>query len=492
MDGAAMEGAVEKKRMRTEKSKGSKHVFNTNPIAGTRDFLPEDMLVRNYISSVWHKASKRFGFVEYDAPILEPFAIYERKGGEELKDQMYTFKDRSGQLLALRPEMTPTLVRLVEQIRKDCPSQLRWYSVPQCWRYETLTKGRKREFYQWNIDIIGSVSIAADADVISTAINALELFGFNENEVQIRVSSRKLVQTILQSCNVPDEHFEDACIIIDKMEKLSVDDIIALFANIDVDEEQADKIIDAMGITDIDEIVERFPEAKSAAEEIKKLFKLLSNYGYDKWCVFDATIIRGLSYYTGIVFEGKSIISELQRAICGGGRYDKIFTSLGASTDLPAVGFGMGDCVLLELLIEKYAKKAKEDGKDVEKEDDRTSLLRKMFKLDMDVCVVPRVEALRGEAMTITKMLRDADLRTDLYIGNVRKLGNCFKYADKINAKFVVLVAEGEWADGKVKVKDYTVATTGNTYNGEERVDNETVVPIAELCAFIKEHMQSE
>jgi len=326
------------------------------PVKGTRDFYPAEMAVRNFIIDGWKKVSIRNGFEEFDSPILEHLQMFTLKSGDEIVEQLFSLKDRGGRDLALIPEMTPSLARMVNQRINSLPKPIKWFSVPRLFRAERPQKGRLREFFQWNIDIIGfeADDMLADAEIIFTTLDYLQYTGLTENDVVVKVSSRKLLSAFLKSIGIAEKDLPDMYALLDKKEKLPPDTFKALL-NEKISER--DKVSEILTFMEFDSIskIEKFigvsDEVNEAINELLEHHRMLDEMGVNKFYRFDPTIVRGLAYYTGIVFEVHALNSEL-RAICGGGRYDDLLKDFGGP-DIPAVGMGMGDCILEILLAEK-------------------------------------------------------------------------------------------------------------------------------------------
>ncbi|KAF0980476.1 hypothetical protein FDP41_013690 [Naegleria fowleri] len=446
------------KRKQQTKYKGG-NTIDVEPIAGTRDFLPNEMREREWLFSKFHETSKLFGFEPYDAPILEMEDLYKRKGGEEIVQQMYNFKEKSDLNVALRPEMTPSLARLILKNRKILTLPLKWYSIPQCWRYETTTRGRKREHYQWNCDIWGVPEVTAECELFSAIIHLFKLVGLTSEKVTLRFSSRKIIEDLLKvefGLQLSEDKFKETCIIVDKMDKMEAEDVkkILIEKVPEISEEVALKLIKLMNFKKLNpnkdysgsKALIAFKEMLTNEEfkngpvfkEIEEIFTLIGKNGYDieDWIEFDPSIVRGLSYYTGVVFEAFATIEGLSRAICGGGRYDKILGTYGSKEQIPACGFGFGDCVILEILrelnlIPSYITSQK-----------------------VDDFVIPFDTSFRPTAAKIVTYLRQKGRTADIYMKNPKKVGASFEYADKIGATRAIFVAPSEWNDGeKVRVK---------------------------------------
>ncbi|KAK1313829.1 Histidine--tRNA ligase [Acorus calamus] len=290
-------------------------------------------------------------FEEVDFPVLESEALFIRKAGEEITEQLYSFEDKGGRRVALRPELTPSLARLVIQQGKSISLPLKWFAIGQCWRYERMTRGRRREHYQWNMDIIGTSRVRAEAELIYAIVCLFERLGITALDVGIRVSSRKVLQAVLQSYSVPEKLFSKVCIIIDKIGKIPTEEIEKELMLVGLSLEAVNGLLQVLSLTSLSKLEEVLGSEGEAVSDLKKLFSLAEDYGYSQWIVFDASVVRGLAYYTGIVFEAFDREGKL-RAICGGGRYDRLLSVFGGE-DIPACGFGFGDAVIVELLKEK-------------------------------------------------------------------------------------------------------------------------------------------
>ncbi len=323
-------------------------------VKGTRDFYPEAMAVRNRIIDGWKQVSVRNGFAEYDGPIFEYLKMFEIKSGEEIVEQLFSLTDRGGRELAIRPEITPTLARMVNQQIRSLPLPIKWFSVPRLCRAERPQKGRLREFFQWNIDIIGVDNVLADAEVIFTTLDYLQQAGLTSKDIKVRISSRKLLAVFLKSLDIAEEKFESVYAVLDKKARVPADAFEQMLGEQIGDKDKIKKVLDFMSVASIPELeslIKVPDEELTAYTEIKNVFGYLSFMGVDDFCEYDPSIVRGLAYYTGVVFEVHAVGSQL-RAICGGGRYDNLLRDFGGP-GIPATGMGMGDCVLEILLKEK-------------------------------------------------------------------------------------------------------------------------------------------
>ncbi|KAL0484615.1 histidyl tRS [Acrasis kona] len=447
--------------------KGRGGMIVLEPVAGTRDFIPSDMRYRAWLFSKFHAVAKKYGFEEYDAPILESEELYKRKAGEEITQQMYNFTDKSEQQVALRPEMTPSLARLILSQGKSLLMPVKWYSIPQCWRYETTTRGRKREHYQWNMDIWGVPNVSAEAELLAAICEFFKLVGLTSQEVGIKISSRKVLETVMKGLNISSEQFAPACVIVDKLDKLQKEDVVQQLSILGISEESSLELISIMQIKDIDELSQKIGEESVA--ELRQLFDLVKGYGVAEYLRFDASIVRGLSYYTGVVFEAFSISrnSELSRAICGGGRYDRILTTYGAKQDTPACGFGFGDVVILEILR------------------DLNKIPKEVSRHVVNDLVVPFNEDLRPQACKVVTMLRDAGIPAEVYLPKTKKIANTFSYAERIDADRVIMIAPDEWNAGEVKVKYMKLQPKGVGEEEKNTVGVQFAVKVDDLLNFV-------
>jgi len=403
----------------------------TQGVRGTRDFYPDDMRLRNWLFERFHSAARSHGFEEYDAPVLEREELYTRKAGEEIVGQLYNFEDKGGRRVALRPEMTPSLARMVMARAGGLALPIKWYSIPQCWRYERTQRGRGREHYQWNVDIWGMNGVEADAELLSVLVQFFHSVGLKSEDLVIRISSRKVLEEVLGSLAIEGEIFAQTCVIVDKMDKLPEDVIQAQLSDLGLSSDSISTILSVLGITDLDSLSSALNSDSEALIELQSLFSLCESYGISDWVSFDASVVRGLAYYTGPVFEAHDRAGNL-RAICGGGRYDKLIGTLGGN-DLPATGFGFGDMVVMELLADKGLLPELSNG--------------------VDDVVFGMGTELRGAAMQVAAKLRSAGRTVDLVLED-KKMKWVFKHAERCGTTRLVMVMPDEWAEGKVRIKN--------------------------------------
>ena len=407
------------------------------PVKGTRDFYPPQMAVRNFIVDGWKASSIRNGFVEYDGPIFEHLQMYQVKSGDEIVEQLFNFTDRGGRHLAIRPEITPTLARMVNKQINALPRPIKWFSVPRLCRAERPQKGRLREFFQWNVDIIGIEDVLADAEVVCCSLDYLKNTGLTSDDVVAKISSRRLLAALLKNIGIAEDKLESLYPILDKRTKIPVEAFVEMLGK-EIDSTDTVqtilKLMDVHSVDEIPDIVKLDEEAQSSLDELKRVFAYLEKMGVDDWCRFDMSIVRGLAYYTGMVFEIHDKAGDL-RAICGGGRYDNLLSDFGGPK-VTATGMGMGDAVLEILLREKGL--LTDDSLDIQKLDYFVACL------DTD---------LLDKAVEIT-----AKLRENGYVSNfsykTTALKKQMKVADSMNAAKCIIVGGELKESGQLVVKD--------------------------------------
>ena len=323
-------------------------------LPGFRDFAPEDFALRTHVFDTWRGVARTYGFTQYDGPPLEPLALYVEKSGEEIVKQLYTFSDKGGREVALRPEMTPTLARMLAERSRGMPKPIRWFSIPQLFRYERSQRGRLREHFQLNVDIVGEAGVAADAEVLAVAIDAVRGLGLGADDFVARVNDRRLVTAVLTAADVPAARHAGCLAVIDKAGRAGPERTRAGLEALGLSAGTVATLAELLADGSRDHLADRFRGAPAVIEAMGPLDEhrsILEAMGLGAHLQFDFTVVRGLAYYTGIVFELFDRAGEL-RAICGGGRYDRLLELVGGEP-LPAVGFGMGDVVLGELLRDR-------------------------------------------------------------------------------------------------------------------------------------------
>src|SRR5438270_1175239 len=387
------------------------------PLPGFRDFLPAACAERNYIFAKWREVARRYGFVEYDGPLLEELGLYKKKSGEEIVRQLYDFVDKGERPVALRPEMTPTLARIVAANHRNFRKPLKWFSIPQVFRYERPQRGRLREHFQLNCDILGEVSAEADAELVALAIDVVRAFGFSASDFVVRISDREFWTELLKVEGVPPEGWEEILQTIDKSER-----------------EPSTKTKERLGALagPIFEILEKGGESA----KLNGIIDNLRARGLSDFATVDVRIVRGLAYYTGVVFEVFDRAGKF-RAIAGGGRYDQLIGQLSDdAVSLPALGFAIGDVVLGEMIHEN-ALALKELEESVRS--DHT----------IDIYVVIAKEERRAAALFLIQQLRDRGYRLDYPLAAI-KVPRQFQTAEQLGARTAILFGD-EWPNLAVK-----------------------------------------
>lgn len=403
---------------------------------GTRDFYPDDMRRRNWLFDQFRQTATRFGFEEVDAPIVEHAELFTRKAGEEIVDQLYHFElhDRH---LALRPEMTPSIARMVIAQQGGMRFPIRWFTLTQNWRYERMTRGRRREHYQWNMDIWGEPGVEAEAELLSAMVTTFDALGLARGKVTVRLNSRALLEESLRESllRARPEVFEPLCIVIDKIDKIgaaaAIEQLCDQTGAVRFSVGEAEGVIEMLGARSLDE-AEKFAAADSRAfADLRRLYDFLDAYGIADQVPFDASVVRGLAYYTGVVFEAFDTGGTL-RAIAGGGRYDRLAQTLGGKP-VPAVGFGFGDAVIGELL--------EDEG------------LWPPLSREIEDIVYAFGPEEKAAAIRVADRLRRAGRKVELTLGQ-SKLKRVLGDADKSGAERVYLIGDDERKRGVVKVKN--------------------------------------
>ncbi len=388
------------------------------PLPGFRDFLPADCAARNYIFAKWRETARRSGFVEWDGPVLEPTELYKKKSGPEIVDQLFNFVDKGEREVALRPELTPTLARVVAAHERAFKKPLKWFSIGQFFRYEKQQRGRLREHFQLNCDIVGEASPAADVELVALCIDLLRGLGFRDADVVVRISDREFWTDFLQTQNVPAEQWPQILQAIDKSER-----------------EPREKTAAKLGA--LAEPIFAIFENGGRSEKLDQVVEGLRVRGLEKFVEIDVQIVRGLAYYTGIVFEVFDRAGKL-RAIAGGGRYDTLIHQLSdGAVALPALGFAMGDVVLGELIRETESARQQMEA-----------AVRDEQALDLYVVIAK--EECRAHALAGVQRLREQNYRVD-YPLSPAKVPKQFQAAEQLGARLVLLFGD-EWP--KVAVKD--------------------------------------
>lgn len=415
--------------------------IDLQPPRGTRDFYPDEMRRRNWLFGLFRETAARFGFEEVDAPMVENASLFTRKAGEEIVHQLYHFvlHDRH---LALRPEMTPSLARMVIARQGAMRFPIRWFTVTQNWRYERMTRGRRREHYQWNMDIWGEPSVEAEAELLSAMFSVLDALGLARGKVKVRLNSRALLEESLRAGVLArrPEVFAPLCVVIDKLDKIGAAAVTELLCDpagaVGLSAGEAEHVLAMLAARSLDAAARFAAPGSRALEDLRQLYGLLEAYGIADQVPFDASVVRGLAYYTGVVFEAFDAGGTL-RAIAGGGRYDRLAETLGGKP-VPAVGFGFGDAVISELLEDEGLWPALSRG--------------------LDDVVFAFGAAEKPAAIAVARRLRGAGRRVELVLGSAR-LKRVLGDADKAGVERVWLIGEDERARGVVKIRDLAKKT---------------------------------
>jgi histidyl-tRNA synthetase len=328
--------------------------MSSSALPGFRDFYPEELARRTHVFRAWRAVAHKYAFVEYDGPPLEPLDLYTKKSGDEIVGQLYAFTDKGGREVSLRPEMTPTFARMVGAKASALRKPVRWFSIPQLFRYERAQRGRLREHFQLNVDIVGEASEVADAELLAVAVDIMRELGLTHEDVRARVSDRRLLNGVLDTLGVTEAQRGAVYAVVDKIARQPREVSAEKLAAAGLSTALVDRVLQLASGTSFAELQREFGAAPAARESIERFARYLEHcesLGIGQWVTLDLSIVRGLAYYTGIVFELFDAKGEL-RAICGGGRYDDLLKAIGGA-DLPSLGFGMGDVVLGELLTER-------------------------------------------------------------------------------------------------------------------------------------------
>lgn len=392
-------------------------------VRGTRDFYPREMAVRRWLYHLIEEVSVSFGYQEYDGPFIEKIDLYAAKSGEEIvKEQAFVFADRGGDLVTLRPELTPSLARMVAAKQNELIYPMRWWSFGPFWRYEKPQKGRTREFFQWNIDMIGVDSAAADAELVAICASFLKKAGLTPEQIMIKINHRKLLETQLAQAGIPEERKKDVFRLIDRVDKLSRQEWLVFGREINLTDEQ---------LSTIAKMLEN-SELWRESTDLIEIFDLLESHGVADYVKFDPRIVRGLDYYTGTVFEAWDIGGD-GRAVLGGGHYDNLVADVGGSP-LAGVGFAMGD-VMITILLDKYGR------------------IPELSPLENTVLVTVFDENSFPASTALATRLRDEKLRV-ICSPEAGKLQKQFKLADRLGIRIVLVIGPDEIEKGSVSIKD--------------------------------------
>ena len=428
-------------------------LISTQPYKGTRDFYPDDMRLRNWFFGKIRSALELASYEEYNGPMLESLDMYIAKSGEEIATkQTYNFADRGGRMVAIRPEMTPSVARIVAAKLGELNYPLKWFSIPNMYRYERPQHGRLREFWQLNVDIFGCDTYEADLDVIESAISVMRSFGADETMFKVRINNRRFFNDVIAAvCNTDAEGAKKVSKVVDRKGKVERESYEKDLFELGLNSEQIAKI-DALYTMNVHEATALCPDSVGS-QELVSLFEMLERTGLDKYCVFDFGIIRGLDYYTGTVFEVFDEAPENNRAMFGGGRYDNLVGMFAKNAKISGVGYGMGDVTLEDFL--------------------RThDLIPDIYKSGVKVLVTRFDDVPYEKYLELAQSLRELGVTASVYVGS-RKFGKQIDYAVKGHYSHVLIMGADEAQSDTVKVK-----------NLETR--EESTLALSELAGFFK------
>ena len=409
----------------------------TQPYKGARDFYPDQLRLRSYVFEKWRKVARKFGYQEYDAPILEPFELFAAKSGEEIvSEQLFNFEDKAGRRLAIRPELTPSTVRMLAGKYNELVKPARWFMIGNNWRYERPQKGRGREFFQLEVNIFGEASVDADFEIFQVIIAVMQEFGANDTNFSVNVSDRKLLKALLaDELMLSAEQVLSARRIMDKWKKISPEDFSAMLKQAGIGEEAIKKIAEFMNteFADLEKVVSsKILNDNKGYQDLFKLFSLLKKNGLESFVKFDPGIIRGFDYSDGLVYEVFDKNPENRRSLFGGERFDKLISIFDDSFDLPATGFAMGDITLEEFLT-------------------GWSLLPELQQ-STQVYVTLFEESFRDQTLETAVILREHGINTITAL-SAEKMDKQLKYAHKLGIPYVIIIGPDEAASGKVSLK---------------------------------------
>ncbi len=423
-------------------------------LPGFRDFTPRECAVRNYLFETWRGVARRCGYVEYETPIVEDTGLYLKKAGGELSAQLFRFEDQGGRDVTLRPEVTASLARIIAQHQRNFPKPIKWFEIGQCFRYEKPQKGRGREFHQFNVDILGEAGPAADAELIALAIETMLAFGFVAGDFVVRISDRKAWIDFAAANGIAEDRVPDFLSIIDKIEREKPETLAEKLATFSLTPELVRGFI---------------KDPANASEAYLTIREDLSARGFADFVELDLSIVRGLAYYTGIVFEVFDS-SKSMRAVAGGGRYDTLISTISdGATDMPATGFAMGDYVIRNLIEETT----------------HTAMQMEVWlqrnAAACDIYIVVADEKMRPQALRLVTDLRRAGISADLPLGSP-KVNKQFQSAEKCGARFALVVGT-EYPELKLKVLASRTEETGNAATAIDWLTDRLLQPDGPLLA---------
>lgn len=408
--------------------------MSTQALPGFRDFYPEEMALRTHIFSTWRRVALSYGFEEFDGPPLESLELITAKSGQEIVDQLYAFQDKGGRAVALRPEVTPTLARMVAARANALKKPIRWFAISQLFRYERQQRGRLREHFQLNCDILGELGPVADAEIIALALDAMRAFGLTHTDVRARISDRRVLEILLRGAGIADQHLPAAHRAVDKVDRVDRDRLTGMLSEQGLTSGAIAAIFRVAEIREWDALADALaavPSGSEVGQPLRTAMEALEAMGLGAFIDLDLSIVRGLDYYTGIVFELFDADKTL-RAICGGGRYDNLLGALGG-VDLPALGFGMGDVVLGELLVDRGLVPPRAPS--------------------VEVFLAGATDDDLPHLLGLAHALREHGIRVE-YSFRAAALGKQLRLADSRGARYAVVVGPDDRERGEVMLKD--------------------------------------
>jgi len=411
--------------------------ISTQPYKGSRDFYPEQLQVRSYIFEAFRIVCKRYGYQEYDGPFIESLDLYKAKSGQEIvEEEIYNFIDKGNREVAIRPEMTPTLARMVAAKSKELIKPIRWFSIPNVWRYEKPQKGRLREHYQLNVDIYGVKNIQADAEIISLLVDIFKYFGATNKMFKVKINNRKLINELFDNLKIDKKNYLIIYKILDKKLKVSNEEFLELLkSNANLNIKQVDLLCHYLN--NPQEIFEFLGDKSNSVREVKMFFELIENFGIKDYVEFDPTIIRGLDYYTSLVFEVFDLNNKNKRALSGGGRYDDLL-SMFVNQSEPAVGFGLGDVTIIDFL---------NDWKLIPNFKNKIDYFITVWPFDKSVSYI-------CASFKIANLLRSKNYTTITWTDSNTKIDKQIKHAVKLNADKLIIIGPNELSNNQLVIKN--------------------------------------
>jgi histidyl-tRNA synthetase len=409
----------------------------TNSYIGTRDFYPDDMRVRNWFFAKMRKVVESFGYEEMLGPILEPFDVFAAKSGEEIvNEQVYHFTDRGERHMAIRPEMTPTVARMVAAKSGEIRYPVRWYSIANFMRYERPQKGRLREFWQLNVDLLGESGLEYDYEILSVMVNLVKEFGADETMFKVKINNRRFYNDVMREVvNATPDEMKVISKAVDKRSKLPRDKYEEWLKDSGIPGAKIDRLEEVFGMS-LSGLAGKLTGDSQGAKELTDLFGLIDKTGLAPYCEFDFSIVRGLEYYTGNIFEVYDLDPENRRALFGGGRYDNLI-GLFKKAEVSGIGFGFGD-VTFQNFLETHM------------------LIPSDIHENNGVLITVFDDVDYSEYIRLSDELRVSGIKNTIYFGGNKKMGRQFQYAESMGIKFAIVMGGNELSEGKVIVKDMT------------------------------------